>query len=153
MVNIDDFIKRLEIILDYYNLSASAFADKISVQRSSLSHLLSGRNKPSLDFIIKVIKVFPEVDLYWILNGKGTFPKSENTSNHFEEVKSASIETPFIQTELESPDLFSATASKNFEKEIQPTEINHHTPTANTSGTIERIVIFYKDGTFKNYMP
>jgi transcriptional regulator with XRE-family HTH domain len=153
MVNIDDFIKRLEIILDYYNLSASAFADKISVQRSSLSHLLSGRNKPSLDFIIKVIEVFPEVDLYWILNGKGTFPKSENTSNHFEEVKSASIETPFIQTELESPDLFSATASKNFEKEIQPTEINHHTPTANTSGTIERIVIFYKDGTFKNYMP
>lgn len=153
MVNIDDFIKRLEIILDYYNLSASAFADKISVQRSSLSHLLSGRNKPSLDFIIKVIEVFPEVDLYWILNGKGTFPKSENTSNHFEEVKSASIETPFIQTELESPDLFSATANKNFEKEIQPTEINHHTPTANTSGTIERIVIFYKDGTFKNYMP
>ena len=153
MVNIDDFIKRLEIILDYYNLSASAFDDKISVQRSSLSHLLSGRNKPSLDFIIKVIEVFPEVDLYWILNGKGTFPKSENTSNHFEEVKSASIETPFIQTELESPDLFSATASKNFEKEIQPTEINHHTPTANTSGTIERIVIFYKDGTFKNYMP
>lgn len=153
MVNIDDFIKRLEIILDYYNLSASAFADRISVQRSSLSHLLSGRNKPSLDFIIKVIEVFPEVDLYWILNGKGTFPKSENTSNHFEEVKSASIETPFIQTELESPDLFSATASKNFEKEIQPTEINHHTPTANTSGTIERIVIFYKDGTFKNYMP
>ena len=91
--------------------------------------------------------------MYWILNGKGTFPKSENTSNYFEEVKSASIETPFIQTELESPDLFSATASKNFEKEIQPTEINHHTPTANTSGTIERIVIFYKDGTFKNYMP
>jgi len=153
MVNIDDFIKRLEIILDYYNLSASAFADKISVQRSSLSHLLSGRNKPSLDFIIKVIEVFPEVDLYWILNGKGTFPKSENTSNHFEEVKSAPIETPFIQTELESPDLFSATANKNFEKEIQPTEINHHTPTTNTSGSIERIVIFYKDGTFKNYMP
>lgn len=153
MVNIDDFIKRLEIILDYYNLSASAFADKISVQRSSLSHLLSGRNKPSLDFIIKVIKVFPEVDLYWILNGEGTFPKSENIFNHFEEVKSGPIETSFVQTELESPDLFSATASKNFEKEIQPTEINHHTPTANTSGTIERIVIFYKDGTFKNYIP
>ena len=153
MVNIDDFIKRLEIILDYYNLSASAFADKISVQRSSLSHLLSGRNKPSLDFIIKVIEVFPEVDLYWILNGKGTFPKSENTSNRLEDVKTTSIESPFVQTELESPDLFSATANQNFEKEIQPKEINHHTPTANNSGAIERIVIFYKDGTFKNYMP
>ena len=48
------------------------------MQRSSLSHLLSGRNKPSLDFILKIIEEFPEVDLYWILNGKGTFPKSEN---------------------------------------------------------------------------
>ena len=69
MINIDDFIKRLEIILDYYGLSASGFADKINVQRSSLSHLLSGRNKPSLDFILKIVAIFPEVDLYWILNG------------------------------------------------------------------------------------
>ncbi|PZQ78296.1 MAG: XRE family transcriptional regulator, partial [Flavobacterium johnsoniae] len=51
MVNTEDFIKRLEKILDYYNLTASSFADKIGVQRSSISHLLSGRNKPSLDFI------------------------------------------------------------------------------------------------------
>jgi len=153
MVNIDDFIKRLEIILDYYNLSASAFADRISVQRSSLSHLLSGRNKPSLDFIIKVIEVFPEVDLYWILNGKGTFPKSENTSNRFDEVKTTSVETPFIQTEFDSTDLFSATANKNLEKEVQPAEMNHYTPIATTSAAIERIVIFYQDGTFKNYIP
>jgi transcriptional regulator with XRE-family HTH domain len=75
MVNIDDFVKRLESLLEYYNLNASSFADKIGVQRSSLSHLLSGRNKPSLDFILKILEVFPEVDLYWILNGKGTFPK------------------------------------------------------------------------------
>jgi antitoxin component HigA of HigAB toxin-antitoxin module len=60
--------------LDYYGLNASAFADKIGVQRSSLSHLLSGRNKPSLDFI-KILDVFPDVDLYWMINGKGSFPK------------------------------------------------------------------------------
>lgn len=153
MVNIDDFIKRLEIILDYYNLSASAFADRISVQRSSLSHLLSGRNKPSLDFIIKVIEVFPEVDLYWILNGKGTFPKSENTSNRFDEIKTKSVELPFIQTEFDSPDLFSATVNKNIEKEVQTAEMNHHIPIATTPAAIERIVIFYQDGTFKNYIP
>jgi len=50
MVNTDDFIKRLEKILDYYSLSASTFADQIGVQRSSLSHLLSGRNKPQFRF-------------------------------------------------------------------------------------------------------
>jgi transcriptional regulator with XRE-family HTH domain len=74
MVNTEEFIKRLERLLDYYGLSASAFADKVGVQRSSISHLLAGRNKPSLEFVMKVINTFPEVNLYWLLNGKGAFP-------------------------------------------------------------------------------
>ena len=61
MINTDHFVKRLETIFEYYGLTASLFADKINVQRSSISHLLSGRNKPSLDFILKVIENFPEV--------------------------------------------------------------------------------------------
>lgn len=152
MVNIDDFIKRLEIILDYYNLTASAFADKISVQRSSLSHLLSGRNKPSLDFIIKVIEIFPEVDLYWILNNIGTFPKSETKPVREEEIKIASKQEVVLPTDLHSPDLFSAAIHKT--KEIEPTTNSQTTSTiSNNSNNIERIVIFYKDGTFKNYTP
>ena len=59
-------------------LDISSFSEKIGVQRSSISHILSGRNKPSLDFILKVLSSFPEVDLYWLLNGKGTFPSQEN---------------------------------------------------------------------------
>ena len=74
MVNSEQFIKRLERILSYYGLSASAFADRIGVQRSSISHLLTGRNKPSLEFVLKVVRTFPEVNLYWLLNGKGSFP-------------------------------------------------------------------------------
>lgn len=146
MVNIDDFIKRLEIILDYYNLSASAFADKINVQRSSLSHLLSGRNKPSLDFIIKVIEVFPEVDLYWILNGKGTFPKSEKNFS----IQSTKQEV--TSDEINTPDLFSTdqTNSKQpfINNEIEKKSISLSN---NDAKTIERIVIFYTDGSFKNY--
>lgn len=74
MVNSEEFVKRLERILKYYGLSASGFADSIGVQRSSISHLLSGRNKPSLEFVLKVVKKYPEVNLYWLLNGKGSFP-------------------------------------------------------------------------------
>jgi len=153
MVNIDDFIKRLETILDYYGLSASVFADKIGVQRSSMSHLLSGRNKPSLDFIIKVVEIFPEVDLYWILNGKGSFPKEENVQKKIEETIFAPIEPIQMQTELSSPDLFSPASSSNFEQEMQQKEKSNHSPTIISSNTIERIVIFYTDGTFKNYIP
>ena len=76
MVNSADFAKRLQNILDYYGLSATAFSEKIDFNRSTISHLLSGRNKPSLEFIMKVLQEFPEVELYWLLNGKGTFPTS-----------------------------------------------------------------------------
>ena len=94
MINNSDFIKRLEILLEYYSLSASGFADKIGVQRSSLSHLLSGRNKPSLDFIMKITEVFAEVDLYWILNGEGKLLKSENTSNSIPKIEIKNEPTP-----------------------------------------------------------
>ena len=78
MIQLTDFVKKMNQILDYYQLSAGAFADKIGVQRSSISHLLSGRNKPSLEFVLKIIHVFPEVDLYWFLLNQGRFPKNLN---------------------------------------------------------------------------
>tara|TARA_R110001632_G_scaffold81493_1_gene181510 strand:- start:3831 stop:4196 length:366 start_codon:yes stop_codon:yes gene_type:complete len=81
MVNSTDFTNRLKKILEHHQLTASLFADKIGVQRSSISHILSGRNKPSLDFILKVTTVFSDVDIYWLLNGKGTFPKKEENSS------------------------------------------------------------------------
>ena len=75
MINTTEFNTRLKKILDYYGLSASAFAEIITVQRSSISHILSGRNKPSLEFITKVLHAFPDIDLAWILSGSGEFPK------------------------------------------------------------------------------
>lgn len=60
--------------MDHYGLSVSAFADEIGVQRSSISHLLNGRNRPSLDFVMKLIAAYPEVNLYWLLKGEGSFP-------------------------------------------------------------------------------
>lgn len=158
MVNIDDFIKRLEIILDYYSLSASAFADKVGVQRSSLSHLLSGRNKPSLDLILKIIDSFPEVDLYWILNGKGNFPKSEKI-----EIKNTVPSTPLLEnndaenkSEIQ-PDLFSTDnpVEKNrvFEKNLENFSNTRNFDNPNSNSDIDRIVVFYRNGTFKNYKP
>lgn len=161
MINTDDFVKRLETIFDYYGLSASSFADKINVQRSSISHLLSGRNKPSLDFILKVIESFPEVELLWLLNGKGNFPKGENSNS--ENLNSTPIQKNENEEEINSPDLFSTTvplteneknpvfenSSKNFSNtEVFNTPIN----TLISNSDIEQIVIFYRDGTFKTYV-
>lgn len=147
MVNIEDFIKRLETILEYYSLTASSFADKISVQRSSMSHLLSGRNKPSLDFVLKVTEEFPDVELEWFLNGKGSFPKDEFTPT-------PTIIQPEIKKESKiKEDLFSNNTEEKKEvfedKKTQPVSISENF----NQNEIERIVVFFKNGTFKNYTP
>jgi len=149
MVNIDDFVKRLEIILEYYALNASSFADKIGVQRSSMSHLLSGRNKPSLDFVMKITEVFPEVDLYWILNGTGSFPK-----NSEEILETTKTPAPISSNENLTPgDLFSEINYEAGKTEIKIASETKNQNLISEESEIEKIVIFYKNGTFKAYNP
>jgi len=128
MVNIEEFSKRLIIIMDYYEISAALLAEKIEVQRSSISHILSGRNKPSLEFVLKILKTFPEVELYWLLNGEGKFPKQDTS------IGSAPTPTPSMSKKIEV-----------VKGELISTQSNKIT------SDIERIVIFYKNGSFKNY--
>jgi len=68
----EEIVKRISQILEEQQLSSSAFADTIGVQRSSISHVLSGRNKPSLEFILKIIRAFPSYSTDWLLFGKQT---------------------------------------------------------------------------------
>lgn len=155
MVNTEAFVKRLEIILDYYNLNASSFADKIGVQRSSLSHLLSGRNKPSLDFILKITAVFPDVDLYWILNGKGEFPKISDLVDQseikFEKVIKPNLSTSSKENKISENILIEI--KDGFETSLLETiKLENDTiPSKSVPSEIERIVLFYKNGTFKIY--
>ncbi|MDP2236965.1 MAG: helix-turn-helix transcriptional regulator [Bacteroidales bacterium] len=62
---------RIEHIIKAKNLTATQFAEEINIQRSGISHILSGRNNPSMDFILKVKETFPEYSLDWLLLGKG----------------------------------------------------------------------------------
>jgi transcriptional regulator with XRE-family HTH domain len=139
MVNSDDFSKRLEIILDYYDISAAAFADAIQVGRSSISHILSGRNKPSLDFVLKIVQTYPEVELYWLLNGKGSFPKSEDEKV----VPSSKSETPAPLIRDEKPK-----SEQPLESSIKPESLPGSSFSAKT---IKRVVLFYEDGTFEAF--
>lgn len=156
MVNIDEFIKRLEAILDYYNLNASSFADKIGVQRSSLSHLLSGRNKPSLDLVLKITEEFPEVDLYWLLNGNGSFPSEPENTVVLPPKEPETVQKPIEPAPIDTnalKDLFT-TPEPVVKPPIEaPKEsvINQIAQASNTE--VEKIVFFYKNGTFKIFNP
>ena len=122
MINTEDFTNRLQKVIHYYGESASSFAEKIGVQRSSISHMLSGRNKPSLDFVLKVLSSFPEVELYWLMNGKGEFPSESKNA-----MQSSSNDSKSL-SETENPQIVNS-----------------------SDKSIDRIVIFYKDGSFQNY--
>ncbi|WP_413788811.1 helix-turn-helix transcriptional regulator [Ascidiimonas meishanensis] len=146
MVNSDEFSKRLQDIIEYYDLSASSFADKVGVQRSSISHILSGRNKPSLDFILKTIDAFPEVSLYWLLLNKGEFPSADFQSIPKGEQKEYADTTLFSQIENEK------LGDKNpvsQQSDVNP--VKHLQTTSSRNEDIERIIIFFKDGSFKDY--
>lgn len=140
MLNSQDFAQKLELILSYYQLTASSFADKIGVQRSSISHLLSGRNKPGLEFVIKIVEYFPEVDLYWFLMDMGTFPKSELPQPK-EPIKQEAI--TFTEPE--------PTAPSQLQTAIVPeqTQVDKGAITAK----VDKIVALYSDGSFKSYSP
>jgi transcriptional regulator with XRE-family HTH domain len=81
-----DINERVRMIINSQNLTASAFADKIGVQRSNVSHVLSGRNKPSFEFIEKLLNAFPNVSSDWLILGK-TQDKSINKIEEPEAVK------------------------------------------------------------------
>ena len=129
MINSAEFGKRLQIIMDHYGISATAFAEKLGINRSTISHLLSGRNKPSLDVVMKVLQTYPEVELYWLLNGTGNFP---STPTNVKEDSRAEVTDPNRPSKESSP--------------ILPPEV------LNQDGkSIERVVIFFTDGSFKAY--
>jgi predicted transcriptional regulator len=134
MVNTTEFSKRLQKILDFYSLSATSFSEEIAFNRSTISHLLSGRNKPSLEFVMKLLQTYPDVELYWLLNGKGSFPIASK------------------KTEVHSKTIISQKKENSLDRNISENSVfeNISEKKSNTR-PIERIVVFYNDGTFKEY--
>ena len=80
---------RLSHILRAKNLTATQFAEMMQIQPSNVSHLLSGRNKPSLDFLIKLKEVFPEYNYEWIILGKKPITTNDSTFFNKENVVSS----------------------------------------------------------------
>jgi transcriptional regulator with XRE-family HTH domain len=151
MVDSADFSKRLQKIMDRNDLNASSFAERIHVGRSSISHILSGRNKPSLDFVINTVKEFPDVDLYWLLNGNGTYPKTElpqvsspTSSNPTSIPQDKKDELSLSEsTKTKSQDLFSTAENEKPNFKIKSVE----------GKNIQKVILLYNDGSFEYFIP
>jgi transcriptional regulator with XRE-family HTH domain len=71
-------VDRINLLLKAKNKSSRQFAEEIGIQPSGMSHILSGRNNPSLDFVMKVVKRWPEININWLMFGKGEMYVSSN---------------------------------------------------------------------------
>ena len=135
MLNTDAFIKRLEELMGQQQLSAAAFAEKIGVQRSSVSHILSKRNKPSLDFILKIEASFEEVSFDWLLLGKPKNQQSSPAFNILEEKTEINTNIPKASSQMTN------SAVDVYENALKPM--------ADTT----QIIQTYTDGTFRVFLP
>lgn len=145
MENIKD---RLAHILRAKNLTASQFAELMEIQPSNVSHLLNGRNKPSLDFLIKLKEVFPEYSFDWIIMGKKpiTMNVPNPVSNDSQDIKFEDDDKRVIEFDDIEENI------PVMEHEIIEKDIENHEKTS-CNHEIEKIMLVYTDKTFEIITP
>jgi len=115
-------VERIDQIIQEQQLTSAGFADAIGVQRSSISHVLSGRNKPSLDFILKVLEAFPYISPDWLLFGDNKPSPPTSTSDN-----------------------------KLIKKDDSREDGSYSNIKSSSDSEIDKIVFFFKDGRFETY--
>lgn len=73
--------ERIELLMKSYGLTPSQFSDRTGIQRASVSHILSGRNKPSLEVMLKIYEAFPGLDMKWLMTGVGEEPSGNDSAD------------------------------------------------------------------------
>jgi Plasmid maintenance system antidote protein len=161
--------KRLQQFLELEGLTPAKFSEIMGIQRSGISHLLAGRNKPSYDFIVKMISNFPNVNYEWLLLGKGK-PFKDNSAIGSQVINSNVVapqsepqifatedftdetaipepdESPIFDSEPDDlPPFFEENPQFKAREHAQASPVKH---TDNTR-RITRITVFYSDGTFE----
>ena len=133
--------ERLNSILKHFKINASQFADEIGVQRASVSHVLSERNKPGFDFIQRILDTYPSISADWLITGKGEMLKSKNVEQYlFSEMEdkeeAVNDDKKARKQTLKSSDGDQVENKRSFRVR-----------------NIEKIVVFYSDKSFGEYFP
>lgn len=157
--------EKIELLIKRKQLSASQFADKLGIPRSSISHILSGRNKPSLDVVQKILRVFPEITAEDLLFEDRTLGSVAIVKEITAAPSTPSLFDPILPTPSESVKNNSSEqtivqSNLRRTRESSNTERNSNAPVSAPvlnptylEKKIERVLIFYSDGTFSESKP
>lgn len=118
---------RIQKFIDTKGISAGDLASSLDVQRSNISHILNGRNKPGAALIEKMLVVYPDLNARWLLTGEGTMLNTDSEK----EIVSKPQKSNSVH-----PDNVKSTNAEDLSSEEK---------------SIDKIVLLYKDGTFKSY--
>ncbi len=149
---------RIQEILNYYQLSAAEFAKIIGVSPSGLSHILNGnRNYLSTDTIVKLTQKFPEIQLDWLILGKGQMISGKSTAGLFDKLISTSdSDQTVIKPDSKAEDKFENIRRRGTkvraEQNSEPSAITS-TEFPPVERRITKVVVFYSDSTFVDLYP
>ena len=149
-------VDRIKKLIEKQNLTATQFAGEIGVQRSAVSHLLSGRNKPSLDFMLRIKNRFPDVSLNWLLLGSGKMIEVSQKDEAIIENVQEKLFQDEVNTKLDG--------QGSIENEAKEPEIplnvakSENTPAYGTSNREDnqlpqKVILLFPDNTFKVFNP
>ena len=172
--------ERIELLMKCYDLSPSQFADRTGIQRASVSHIISGRNKPSLEVMLKIYEAFPGVDMKWLMMGVGEAPVCQalpdvvvNTPQETlfaEHAVARQTESPLFAAPSTEPVLPAVEESKPRRSAMQQPQREKVAPgprprrslqggrlaqmaTLQAEKKIKEIRIYYSDGTYETLIP
>lgn len=162
--------ERIGFILKEKNLTANEFAVKLEVRSSNISHIITGRNKPSFDFLEKLISIFPEINTFWLIKGEGDMYVSDNKEEKIEKVEenpkpevvvhgldretNISMQTNLFGEleELERP--ISKLKKSTFLSKNSPIDIEEKTVTrVDSTKRVSSIIVYYSNGNFEEFIP
>jgi transcriptional regulator with XRE-family HTH domain len=123
-----EILDRIKMVMKMNQLNAASFADRIGVQRSNVSHVLTGRNKPSLDFIEKMLIQFPKVNASWLISGQ------------------------IQQTDVINPSKEDESLITNVNSRLN-TNVNREMNAKVSQKRIVKMITFYEDFTFDEFRP
>lgn len=148
--------EKLLKLMKYEKLSSSRLAEILEIQPSSISHILSGRNKPSFDFLVKILRRFPTLNPDWLLlDSDQMYRQSDESAALKDNQVIAPISTSTIQagsSEYRQNNSLndSSVANNNSTKRTTPTELPF-TNNQNVNKTIERVIVLYSDKSFEAF--
>ena len=152
---------RIELLMKCYELSPSQFADRTGIQRASVSHILSGRNKPSLEVMLKIFDAFPDIDMKWLMTGIGeeplkeaVQPASQNTLFPEDDALRSSVHKNEVQQEVAAV-MPLVQQPRQYQPKLQKKapSSRQQAPLQQQTRRIKEVRIYYTDGTYEILLP